>query len=313
MKKLILSLIVCLMATATLFAQQTDPVAVLFQVKGKVEYTKDGQNWMRVRRSKFLFSDYQVRSGPDGSGKVTIKESGENFDLVPNSLVNVTKDGLVADKGAVVAGEDSGRLVSGLMQRFSKSQSYTTVRRSHSQPDIKIDAVRSISLTDRYPDIVWENLGDEYSYQVSVGDENYHVPATKDDYVRLTVKPFTGEAVLKITAMKNGNPVVSLQPFRSRGQEAFHTVKWLCDSEKEEIDKTISELQASYGEDSFMLGSYFEKQDMWVASMDQYRRYLSEYPDEIEMTPYLFRVYQRLRLDNLYRQELEVWKAAMME
>ena len=62
-----------------------------------------------------------------------------------------------------------------------------------------------------------------------------------------------------------------------------------------------------------MLGSFFEKQDMWVAAMDQYRQYLSENPDEIEMSPYLFRVYKKLQLEGIYRTELAQWKKAMQE
>ena len=62
-----------------------------------------------------------------------------------------------------------------------------------------------------------------------------------------------------------------------------------------------------------MLGSFFEKQDMWVAAMDQYREYLKENPEEIEMSPYLFRVYKKLRLDKIYKQELASWKKAMQE
>ena len=79
------------------------------------------------------------------------------------------------------------------------------------------------------------------------------------------------------------------------------------------MDKTINDIQETYGENSFMMGSYFEKQDMWVASMDQYKQYLKESPDEIEMTPYLFRVYKKLKLDGVYKKELEQWKQAMIE
>lgn len=313
MKKVLVILSVCLFISSMAIAGNRDPVGVLFQVKGKVEYTKNGKKWKKVRRTKFLFSGYQVRSADDSTAKITIKETGKNFDLHPNSVIVVNSNKLTANKGAITAAEASGKLMSGLMKKFNKSQKYTTVRRSHKKNDIKINAVRSITLSDGYPYMAWDNIGSEYNYQLSIGDKIYDVPATTDQVVRTKVEPFFGKQVYKITALKDGEPVVTLKPYRSRGQYRDHTAKWLSGNDKLEMDKTIADIQETYGENSFMMGSYFEKQDMWVASMDQYQQYLADNPDEIEMKPYLFRVYKKLKLDSIYKKELEQWKQAMIE
>ena len=42
-------------------------------------------------------------------------------------------------------------------------------------------------------------------------------------------------------------------------------------------------------------------------------RLRGENPDDIEMTPYLFRVYKKLKLNKLYKKELEEWTQAMAE
>lgn len=313
MKKLLVILSLLLFASNLAIAGKKDPVGVLFQVNGKIQYTKNGKKWKKVRRTKFLFSGYQVKSGPNSSAKITIKDTGKNFDLHPDSIVTVSNNKLVANQGAVTPAEDSGKLMTGLMKKFTKSQSYTTVRRSHKKKDVKISAVRNITLSEKYPHMAWNNLGPDYSYRLSVGDKTYSVLATDDMIVRARVEPFSGTQSFKITAMKDGSAVVTLKQYKSRGKYRDHTATWLSGNARLEMDKTISDIQETYGENSFMMGSYFERQDMWVASMDQYRQYLQEYPDEIEMTPYLFRVYKKLKLDSVYKKELEQWKQAMIE
>jgi hypothetical protein len=313
MRKLLLILSLCLFVSSMAIAGKKDPVGVLFQVKGKVEYTKNGTKWKKVRRNKFLFSGYQVRTGPDSSAKLTIKDTGENYDLHADSLIDIGKNKATAKQGSVTSAAASGKLMSGLMKKFNKSQSYTTVRRSHKKKDVKIVAVRNITFSDNYPHMVWNNIGSEFNYKLTVGDKTYDVPATSDMVVRTKVEHFGGVQIFKITAMKDGNAIVTLKPYKSKGKYKDHTATWLNDTNKIEVDKTISDIQETYGDNSFMMGSYFEKQDMWVASMDQYKQYLKESPDEIEMTPYLFRVYKKLKLDGVYKKELEEWKQAMIE
>jgi hypothetical protein len=313
MKKLVFLLSICFFIATPLYAGKNDPTAVLFQAKGNVEYTKNGKSWRKVRRNKFLFDGYQVRTGSDGSGKVTIKETGENFDLTSNSLFDVTDEGLVAVQGSISAAESSGKLVSGLIKKFDKSQSYTTVRRSFNKREVKLEAVRDVTVSDDYPYLVWNNLGDDYDYKVVVGGKSYDVPSSDEMYVRVKLDPFEGQKAFDIYAVKDGNTVTQLGKYRSRGEDKDHMVNWLSGTEKNTVEEEVKAIQDTYGENSFMLGSYFEKKDMWVASMEQYKQYLQENPDEIEMTPYLFRVYKKLQLDDVYKKELEEWKQAMIE
>jgi magnetotaxis MtxA-like protein len=313
MKKLLVILSLCLFISSMAIAGKKDPVGVLFQVKGKVEYTKNGKKWKKVRRTKFLFSGYQVKTGPDSTVRITIKETGKNFDLHPDSMVAVNNGVLAVNKGTMTPAAASGALMSGLMKKFNKSQSYTTVRRSHKKSDIKISSVREVTISNSYPYMAWDNIGNEYSYKLTVGEKSYDISATDDAVVRARVEPFEGTKAYKITALKDGNAVVTLKPYKSRGQYKDHKITWLSGDDKMEVEKTISDIQSTYGENSFMMGSYFEKKDMWVASMDQYQQYLQEFPDEIEMTPYLFRVYKKLKLNSVYKKELEQWKQAMIE
>jgi len=312
MKKLLIIISLCIFVAGPLHAGKRDPIGVLFQVKGKVEYTKNGRKWKKVRRNKFLFAGYQIRTGPNGSGKITIKSTGKNFEINPNSIIVVSKKKLNAKKGTISATEASDKLMSGLMKRFTKSQSYTTVRRSHKKKRIKIDAVRKMTLSNDHPYIVWENINKGYNYELMVGNNKYNIPASNDKIVRYKVEPFTGEQIFKITVLKNGKKVVALKKYKSKGEKKDHTVEWLQNDE-DKFQEKVNSIQETYGENSFMLGTYFEEKGMWVASMDQYKQYLQENPDEIEMTPYLFRVYKKLKLNKIYKKELEKYKAALLE
>lgn len=313
MKRLVLIFSIFFLTVSSLYAGSKDPVGVLFQVKGKVEYTKNGKKWKKVRRNKFLFSGYQIRVGQKGSGKVTIQSTGESLKLSPNSLIKVTKNGLQAKRGKILAAESTNKLMSGLMKKFTRSQSYTTVRRSYDQNKLKLETARKMTLSEAYPHLVWENLGNAYSYRLVLGDQVYHIPATDDSIVRVKIKPFEGKKTYKIDAIKGGKIAVSLEPFKKRGKETLHSASWLKQADRQQFQNDVRDIQKTYGESSFMLGSFFEKQDMWVAAMDQYRQYLSENPDEIEMSPYLFRVYKKLQLEGIYRTELAQWKKAMQE
>ena len=308
MKKLLLIFSVLFLAVSTLSAASKDPVGVLFQTKGTVEYTKKGKKWKKVRRNKFLFKGYQVRTGPDSSGKITVQATGASHEIAPNSLVQITKKGLVAKKGSISEVSSSGTLVSGLMKKFSRSQSYTTVRRSHKKKKLKVEAATDLTLTDEHPYMVWPNVGSDMDYKLSIGDRVYEVPASSGEMVKFKIQPFDGERKFIIEAIKDGKTVATLKPRKVRGKLRPNAAKWLSGSEKAEYEKALKAIQETYGEASFLLGGFYERQNMWVAAMELYKQYLAENPDEIEMTPYLFRVYKKLRLTDIYKKELVQWK-----
>lgn len=314
MKKVILLLSICLFLGNILFAASKDPVAVLFQVKGKVEYTKNGTKWKKIRHSKFLFAGYQIRTGDNSSAKITIQESGANLQLGSSAHFNVTENGLQTRKGRLIVRDSSSKLATGLMKRFTKSQTYTTVRRSlEKNKGVNIDTVRSTALSEAYPYLVWENPGSKYTYELKIGSTVQQVPATSDQIVRAKISPFEGTKSFKINVLEKGSVVASLKPYRSKGKNKEHTLVWIGGAQMNDLEAKINDIKETYGSKSFMLGSLFEKQEMWIAAMDLYQEYLNDNPDDIEMTPYLFRVYKRLKLNRTYKEELMEWQKAMKE
>lgn len=313
MKKIAILLGLSLIVGGLLYGSTNDPVAVLFQVKGDVEYSKNGTNWKKIRRNKFLFSGYQIRSGNSGSGIITNQISGKDSVLLPNTALEVTARGVEVKKGRLSDMKESDELIAGLMKRFSTSQSYTTVRRGADLQNLEFDIVRHIILTDDYPFLVWENLNEDYHYILSVGNDDYPIESTNNDIIRVQINPFNGTKEVKIRVMLGDTLVTELKPFKQKGVLTYHTVRWMTSEEKMAFDASVQTVKQTYPDNSFILGSFFEKEEMWTAAMDHYKRYLDENPDDIEMTPYLFRVYKKLKLHKAYDDELVLWTQAMKE
>jgi Magnetotaxis protein MtxA, C-terminal domain/Magnetotaxis protein MtxA, Immunoglobulin-like domain len=294
----ILSLL--LFVAGSVYAGKKDPVAVLFQVKGKVEYSKPGKKWRKARRNKFLFVGYKVRSMEKGTGKILIKSVNKNMILEPNTVIEITANDIKVLEGKVSATKSASPLVSGLVKKFSKSQTYTTVRRARAE----LDAVRSIAVSNEYPYLMWNNHLQGYTYTLTINDDVYEIPPSQEDTVMVKIKPFSGKTEFKIVASKAGAKDVELKQYKRKN----HLISWIGEDQQQELDKIIAGLKQEYGEDTFMLGTYYEENDMWVAAMGQYKKYLADYPEEIEMTPYLFKVYNRLKLENTYKKELAIYK-----
>ncbi len=322
MLKYVLVISLVLFAFSSVNAGVKDPVAFLSQVKGKVQYSKNGKKWKKVRRSKFLFIGYKIRTGANASGQVVVQKTGQKFVLGSNSVISVvivdkdkqgraiTKEGrLKTEKGSLSAVDASSKLVAGLMKRFSKAQTYTTIRRALKSDEVVIKAPRKIMVSDEYPHVAWNNLGKQYNYRLSVGNRTYDIAETEGNIVRVKLRPFEGTQVFKIHVLKGDEEVAALKEYGSKKKE--HTISWLSNKQKIDFEKTQNSITKEYGADSFMLGTYFEKQKMWVAAMDHYKSYLQKNPDEIEMTPYLFKVYRTLKLTRTYDEELKTWNEAM--
>ncbi len=312
-KFLALGSIFLLLLAPSVFAESKDPIAVLSQAEGNVEYSKDGAPWKLVKRNKFLFPGYAIRTGADGKGKLSNKINEENFNLGPNTEFAVTDKGIQPKKGKLEKAEATNQLAANLLKKFDNSQSYTTVRRSHTKTEVKIDAVREMVVHSNYPYVVWESVGPEYSYKLTVGSKTYDVEAVKGDIVKAKIEPFSGKQSFRIDVYKAGTKVMEMEPFKQKGESSDRTLTWLEGAEQKKVDDSIAALQQESPDNLFMMGNYYEDQGLYVAAMEQYQKYLKDNPDEIEMAPYLFRVYKKLKLEKTYKTELETYKAALLE
>jgi len=168
-------------------------------------------------------------------------------------------------------------------------------------------------LSDEHPSLVWDNLGNRFNYELTVGSSKYMVPPSNEDTVSVKIKPFQNTAAVSIKVFRDSKLITELAPCGNRGFPKKHSVRWMTDSETEMFNQVLQTRSRDHSGNLLMIGNYLEQKEMWVAAMNYYQQYLTDNPDEIEMAPYLFRVYKKLKLKKIYHKELTIWVTAMKE
>ncbi len=285
------------------------PVAKLVQVNGNVEYSRNGTTWRGIRRTKYLFTGYQIRTGDNSTGKLINQNSGESQDLGPNSLVKVGEAGIDLVSGNLSEPkQESGSIFEGLSNKFAKVQRYTTVRRSAgsnaaSSCDSKVRTKRALSLSASHPDLVWRNACPEHSYRLVINGESIEIPAESTaEMIRYTVSGVEpGEYTYRVEVLDKDGTV-----FIPRKDSVF---TWIGEEEEKAI---LAQVQKA-GDDVFIATDLLEANNMAVAAMDAYREYFRENPDDNDMRPLLIGSYNDLKLSNLKDSEARLYAASMEE
>jgi len=163
------------------------PVAKLTQVEGNVEYSKDGDSWRAVRRNKYLFDGYQVRTGSDGSARLVDQESGDVRELGAETKVLIESDGaeLLAGNNLSQPEESGTSFWQALVNKFSSAQRYTTVRRSVVTGPEAVEPPETLTVSSHYDEVVWSNAGPEYRYRVEIDG----LPLTKNGSLKVELVP----------------------------------------------------------------------------------------------------------------------------
>lgn len=285
------------------------PVAKLVQVKGEVQYSRNGTKWSPVRRTKYLFSGYHIRTGDNGGGKLIDQTSGESQDLGKNSAIAIVDGAVVVVSGTLSAPEtDDSSLFDSLVNKFAKAQRYTTVRRSVDKGedvcDSKVRTVRMLTVSPNHADLVWRNACPEFSYKLVIdGNEPIVIPAqSTSEMIRYSVADVSpGEYKYRVEVMDNDGTV-----YIPKKESAFVVM-----SAAEE--KQMQELLVVAGDDIVLEATVLEDKGLYVAAMDAYRVYFQENPDDNDMRPLLIQSYQDLKLSNLRESEARLYNAGLEE
>ena len=161
------------------------PVALLMKLEGKVELSKNGKKWRRLTRNKFLFPGYEIKTGKNGSAMLMNQKNGSVQNLDGNSHIRLNAQGAISLTGKLSEPDSSrGSILSSLNKRFKNGQLHSVVRRSISKKDIKLRTPKQITLSTDYPDLVWSNLGSNYTYLLTVDSQSWKVAASNDHLVR---------------------------------------------------------------------------------------------------------------------------------
>jgi hypothetical protein len=283
------------------------PVAKLVQIKGDVEYSRNGTSWKPVTRTKYLFEGYMIKTGPDGSGKIINQSTGMTRDLGAGTKIAVLADAVeLVDGNLTEPKKDSGSIFVGLANKFATAQRYTTVRRSVTKAsdgecDNKVRTIRAVSVSAAYPELVWRNACPEYSYRIVIDGESHEVAAqSTSEMIRYTISDATvGEHSYHVEVLDKDGTV-----YIPRGESTF---VWLDNKAEKAVMSSVGDVQ----DDVFMVASVLEEQNMFVAAMDRYREYFNENPDDNDMRPLLIQSYQDLKLSNLRESEARLYNASL--
>ncbi len=284
------------------------PVAKLVQIEGEVEYSRNGTKWNPVRRTKYLFPGYRIRTGKDGSGKLIDQESGLSQALGANSEVEIGGSGIQLVAGSLSEPEEeSVSLFQSLMNKFAKAQRDTTVRRSVTDGENacnnKVRTIKAVTVSPNHPDLVWRNACPEFSYKLVINGDAIDIPAqSTSEMIRFSVADVkAGEHTYRVEVLdKDGTVYIPKKDS-----------KFVMMSEKEE--KEVQEDLGMFGDDVFLATNYLEQNGMYVAAMDAYRDYFQENPDDNDMRPLLIQPYQDLKLSNLRESEARLYNAGLEE
>ena len=290
-------------------AAKEPPVAKLVQIEGKVEYSRNGERWSPVRRTKYLFSGTFIRTGEDGSGKLINQASNESQELGKNSEIQIVDGNITVLAGSLSEPrEEETSLFQSLMNKFAKAQRYTTVRRSANTGedacDNKVRTIREVTVSPSHSDLVWRNACPEYSYKLVINDsQEIEVPAqSTSEMIRYSVADMApGEHTYRVEVMDvDGTVYIPKKDSKFRVMTA--------DEEKE-----IMDVLGQIGDDIFLETNLLEENGLFVAAMDAYREYFQENPDDNDMRPLLIQSYQDLKLSNLRESEARLYNASLEE
>jgi hypothetical protein len=303
----LLALVGTVISAFTSMAIAGAPVAKLVQVEGDVEYSRNGTDWKRVTRTKYLFEGYKIKTGQNGSGKVINQATGMTRDLGAASEITVGVDGVeLIDGNLTKPKKDNGSIFEGLSNKFATAQRYTTVRRSvtkadDGQCDNKVRTIREVALSPAYPDLVWRNACPEYSYRIVINGEAREVAAqSTSEMIRYTISDVEpGEHSYHVEVLdKDGTLYIP------RSESTF---VWIDATGEKAVMSKVNDVQ----DDVFIAASVFEERLMFVAAMDKYREYFYENPDDNDMRPLLIQSYQGLKLSNLQHSEARLYNASL--
>jgi len=291
-------------------ASKGPPVAKLCEVEGEVLYSRDGEKWIPVTRTKYLFPGYQILTGSkSGSGKIINHSTGESQSLGLDTLVKITEGKVSLVSGMLSEPEQElASLSQSLLNKFSRAQRYTTVRRGADASEDedcdnpKVLTIRDVTLSPAHSNLVWRNACPEFSYYLIIdGDDPIEVAAEPEaEMVRVEVSSMApGEHTYYVEVRKDGSAV-----YAPRAKSKFTLLT--ADEEKAVMDR-LEQIE----DDVFLETELLEEYGLHVVAMDAYREYFKVNQEDNEMRPLLIQSYQNLKLTDLRENEARLYNAAL--
>ena len=287
------------------------PVARLTEYTGAVEISNDGKQWRPVTRAKLLFAGTEVRTGKDGRATLIASAGNTSLELQASTVVEVREGDLHVVSGHAAKPRSESPVLgffADLQRRWESRQRYTTVRRGVDNP-WQVETANAVTAGADYPNLVWQNGGNDVTYRLTVDSQVFNVPAATSGAPFVSYAPagiaagvhqYRIEVLDRAGAVKytdkDGGKLTWLTPEKSKALHAQHAAM-LADKRKD--DDEIAEFLVSNG--------------LLVPAMEHYRGVTAANPGEVDALPALLKLYAGLRLDALRAQEASVYNRLAKE
>ncbi len=280
------------------------PVVKVSHCVGRVEYSRDGREWVRITRDfRYLAPGYRLRTGDDGSAEVTLLTDGGIRRLGPESIVEIMYGRLQLWVGTLSPPEQAaGSAIQALWNRLERSQRYLMVRRyAPTLQDFR--PARRLRISTMYPDIVWENVYPEVGYRLTIGDRRFDIAPQPDaEFIRFTVPDLApGEYRYNVAVVQfdevQFEPAVPRTLIRASPREAA------------ELEAVSAPLREGPAADPALLAAVQADHGFLVAALDTLRAYFDNPDAQDGLRPLLAYVYAELGLTGLQQREARASQA----
>ena len=283
------------------------PLAKVTRAQGSVEFSRHGESWREVVGTKYLFEGYRVRTGSSSSAEVIDRASGRARVLGANSIIAILDSAVALVSGELSApGEARGDVWEALEEQFATAHEHTRVRRGPRRDEpVKVATSGAITVSQTYPELVWENVGAGYGYRLVVDDDAFDVPiASSEEMIRFALPDLSpGDHTFMVQVMLEGEVIYT--------PRVKSTLRWLSAEENREYLRAEKELRVDSDDDAFVVAQFMEARDFLVPAMDSYRSHFQSYREDNDMRPLLIKAYDDLMLFDLKHKEAIAYNAIL--
>jgi hypothetical protein len=278
------------------------PLALIINIEGDVSISKDGHKFFPINtKERFILDGFHIQTGANGKGVILFLQQENMCEIQPDSHIEIINGYIKKVTGKFNDLESSQKVLEDIDREFLHAMKYTICRKSKRKKEkVSVKLPKSISICKAYPLLIWKNCGEEYSYRLTIGNNNYDVPSSKDAVVRFSlpdVKP--GEYEYGVTVLKDGE--VIYKPKRTK------TLIVLSDDKIKPLLNAKSLIDKMANGNLLILGMRLDQFDIGGAAYDAYERFFKAHPDENEMRPFIIRACHNLKLKELKMDQVELF------
>lgn len=293
---IILAVVSYCLITDSAFSENT-PVVMIVEAKGTVLYSPDGQTWKEVYRNKFLFENWRVKTGKNGTCMLLNKNT-EMLESVDNDTeLQVSGKGTKILRGRILESKSAKDLAGYFKRKFIDVQKYAGASRYAKTPDkITLSLAQEITLSEDYPEMAWENTGERYDYQLVVGEKMFQAPGSEGNVIRFQLTGMIpGRFNYAVRVLFDGEIIYATRE--------KNKLTWLSNSERNAIDRQKMDILKIAPDNGFLMGLFLDEKGLKIGAMDQFKKFLIENPNSNETRLFLIKVLNELKLEKAAKME----------